>query len=159
MYSERVQTYWMPQVEALPSTPVADARLGELLSRMDALRSYVADGRRLSLTPAQRSMHSQFSGTLSAKQRLLFAAIRRRYAEDLNAQPFRRDIAVAATGPGSRTLRFTGPIFVRNANIADMQTELAPILSTMRFQRVEYRWSRTAGDTTYYDPTIQPTPT
>lgn len=55
----------------------------------------------------------------------------------LAAQLFRRDILVSVAGR-ARTLRFTGPIFVRNANIEDMQTELAPALMRLRFRRVEY---------------------
>ncbi len=150
-YVERVQTHWLPQVEALPSSPAAGAAVGDLLSQMEALHSYVADGEKLNLTSAQRAVRSRFSSALSAKQRLLFPAIRRRYAEELNAQLFRRDIAVTTAGTRGRTLRITGPIFVRNANIEDMQKELTPVLARMRFGRVEYRWSRNAGEATYYD--------
>lgn len=152
VYVERVQTYWLPQVEALPDTaPTGGEAYGALLTQLEALRSYVADGKQLRLTPAQQAIHSEFSSALSAKQRKLFPSFRRSYTNLLGAQLFRRDILVSVAGPRADILRFTGPIFVRNANIEDMQAELASALAQTRFRRVEYRWSRYAPDSIYYD--------
>jgi hypothetical protein len=156
-YVERVETYWLPQAQALPSAaPAGGDAYGALLTELEALRSYIADGERLTLTPPQRAIHRRFVSALSAKQQQLLPGFRRNYAELLRTQLFRREIVVSVSGRRADTLRLTGPLFSLNANVEDMQTELDPVLRRLRFRRVEYRWSRYVNDGYHYD--LQPVP-
>lgn len=142
MYVERVQTYWLPEVGALPSAAPADiAAYNEVVTRFQGLRANLADAAKLELTPAQRAVHERFARALAAKQRSLLPGLRRRYGELLDGQLFRSDIRVAVLGARAQTIRLTGPMFIRNANIEDMQTGLASDLARARFRRVEFRWS------------------
>lgn len=152
VYVERVQEYWLPEVQSLPaSAPAGGPDFGALLTRLEYFRSLVADGEALSLTPKQGAVLEDFKAAVRTKQRALYPSFRRQYAEMLRAQMFRNDVDVSAAGEGARTLRLTGPIFVRNANIEDTQQALASALERMRIARTEYRWSRHGGTTTYYD--------
>ena len=56
VYVERIETYWLPQVRALPHVPPAGSQYGRLLTQMDGLRSYVSDGEQLTLTARQKAV-------------------------------------------------------------------------------------------------------
>jgi hypothetical protein len=151
-YVERVQTYWLPQAEHLPATaPASGPEYGSLLSELEGLRSYVSDGEALSLNNKQRSVALRFKQVLAAKQAALYPSFRKNYADGLRTGLFRDDVDVVATGPRASTLRLTGSVFVRNANIEDMQQSLSSALEKMRFKAVEYRWSRYIGDGYRYE--------
>lgn len=154
IYAERVQTYWLPEVAAMPdAVPPEDEAVGKLMSAFDGMLMNIADGAKLNLNAKERASHEKLIGALARKQAKLFPDLRRRYAKALDAQMFRRDIRVTASGA---TLRLVGGPFVRNANIEDMETALAPTLMRFRFRRVEYRWNEQLGGITSY--TLQSLP-
>lgn len=145
-YVERVQTYWLPETVSLPTkAPMGGSEYGALQSKLETLRSYVADGEALRLSVEQRSVHLRFKQALAAKQTALYPSLREHYAVALRAGLFRDDVDVAAIGPRASTLRLTGGVFARNANIQDMQRSLGSAVEKMRFKTVEYRWSRYVG--------------
>lgn len=149
MYAERVETYWLPQARALPDAPPAEsATFGTLLTQIDGLFIDAAEGSALSLTAAQQANRSKLMAVLSEKQAKLLPAMRRDYAKALDAKLFRDDMRVAAQGT---TLTLTGGMFVRNANVEDMQTELSSMVNQLRFRRVVYRWSQYNTDGLRYD--------
>lgn len=149
VYAERIETYWLPEVEALPDTvPANDDAVGKLLSQIDGLVLNIEDGEKLNLDAAQKSSRSKLVAALSRKQVKLLPKLRKRYALALDAGLFRDDIRVSAIGS---TLRFVGPPFVRNANVDDMQTSMLPMVNRLRFRRVEYRWSPYFADGVHYD--------
>lgn len=149
-YAERIQTYWLPEVHRMPTNPpMDDDMVGKLLARMEGMVTNIADASALNLTARQNAKRTELIEALSAKQKKLLPAMRRRYAEMLDRKLFRRDIRVESVDGG--TLRLTGNIFVRNANVEDMQTELAPILARLRFRHAEYRWSSRLATGLKYD--------
>ncbi len=124
-FAERVQTYWLPQLKALPTTPPADTdEYGKRLSAIQEFAQVVADAEGLTFSPAQLQLVARFRAALSAKQIALFPILRRRYSELLNEKLFRSDIEVRIAGPAARTLRLTSGAFALNASIEDMQTAL-----------------------------------
>lgn len=150
-YAERIETYWLPEVRALPDTPPADDEaFGKLLTQIDGLVVNVEDGTDLGLSPQQKRQRSQLMQELGKKQVGLLPAMRQRYAEALDAKLFRQDVRVTVSGS---TLKLVGRMFVRNANVEDTQTVLAPVVNRLRFRRVEYRWNPQIGDSLYYDLT------
>ena len=60
---------------------------------------------------------------------------------------FREDIDVSSNGT---TLRLESFKFARNANIEDMEEGMRTAALKLRFRRLEYRWSRDLGPTTWY---------
>ncbi|MDM7956006.1 hypothetical protein [Blastomonas sp.] len=151
-YAERIETYWLPEVGALPDAPPADDEaFGKLLTQIDGLVVNVEDGADLELSPKQKLLRSQLMQELGSKQASLLPAMRRRYSEALDEKLFRRDVRVTVSGT---TLKLVGGMFVRNANVEDTQTVLAPVVNRLRFRRVEYRWNPQIGDSLYYD--LQP---
>lgn len=156
-YTERVQTYWLPQASRLPtSAPNGGEEYGKLLSNLETLRSYYADGEALPLNAKQKIVHLRFKQVLAAKQIKLYPSFRKRYATALRSGLFRNNVEVAAIGPSATTLRFTGGAFASNANIEDMQQSMTSAVSKMRFHRVEYRWSRYLNDGYHYDLNAKP---
>ena len=148
-YVERVRTYWLPQAEALPDVPPeTDPTFGRLLTVIDELGGYIEDGSLLPLTAKQRESRSRLIAVLRKKQTKLLPGMRRRYAKDLDAKLFRDDVRVSLQGT---TLTLTGSAFVRNANVEDMQAELRPVATRLRFRRVAYRWSQILGGSLFYD--------
>lgn len=148
-YSERVETYWLPEVAALPDTaPANDDAIGKILTQIDGLVINIEDGDKLNLDPGQKASRQKLIRALSLKQAKLFPELRKRYAQALDAGLFRDDIRVAARGT---TLTLTGGVFARNANVQDMQTALEPILARLRFRKVDYRWSPYLSDGLFYD--------
>lgn len=155
VYVERVKTYWLPQVESMSITKPADiAAYGKVITNLDELRRSLANGQSLTLTTAQKAVHSRFAAALAAKQRRLYPVLRRRYAELLDAQLFRSDVRVSVSGHRAQTISLVGRMFVRNANVEDMQTGLASDLGRGRFRKAEYRWSPHVGGSLRYD--LQP---
>lgn len=151
-YVERVETYWLPEVLQMAESPPADAAaIGRLLTQIDGMAVNIADGERLTLNPSQRAAWGRLLDALAAKQKRLLPALRRRYADELRAKLFRRDVEVAASGPKNSTLRFTGPVFARNANIEDLQTANASVITRMRFRRTDYHWSTYVDGGYHYD--------
>lgn len=156
-YTERVQTYWIPQASRLPaSAPSGGEGYGKLLSDLETLRSYFADGEALPLNAKQKIVHLRFKRVLAAKQIELYPSFRQRYAAALRSGLFRDDVEVAALGTSATTLRFTGGTFASNANVEDMQQSMASAVAKMRFHRVEYRWSRYLADGYHYDLHAKP---
>ncbi|WP_439491183.1 hypothetical protein [Blastomonas fulva] len=150
-YAERIETYWLPEVRALPDAPPADDEaFGKLLTQIDGLVVNIEDGSDVELNPQQKRLRSQLMRELGSKQAGLLPAMRRRYAEALDAKLFRQDVRVTVSGS---TLKLVGRMFVRNANVEDTQTVLAPVVNRLRFRRVEYRWNSQIGDSLYYDLT------
>lgn len=147
-FAERIETYWLPEARSLPDTSPPDSDFEALLSKIDGLVSDLESGDGLELTPTQASQRSKLMGMLSAKQVKLFPKLRRTYAKALDAKLFRHDVRVTANGS---TLRLTGGMFARNANVEDMQVGLGPSVSRLRFKRVEYRWSAYLDDGSHYD--------
>ena len=149
IYAERIESYWIPQARALPDiAPDDDPTFGKLLTQIEELVIDAADGSDLPLTPAQRAGRSKFMAILSEKQAKLLPAMRRKYAKTLDVKLFRDDVRVSAQGT---TMTMTGGVFVRNANIEDMETELGPVVNRLRFRRIAYRWSRYLNDGLHYD--------
>lgn len=152
VYVEKAQTLWVPEVNALRLSAIADLpEYSRLLTTLQGLRVNLAEGEKLELTPGQQAVHKRFSAALVSKQKLLLPLLRRRYAELLDALLFRSDVRVSVSGTGARTLQLTGPMFVRNANIEDMYNGLASDMARARFRRVEFRWSARIDEVTYYD--------
>lgn len=148
-YAERIETYWLPEVQALPDAPPADDEaFGKLLTQIDGLVVNVEDGANLELNTPQQKLRSQLIKELGRKQASLLPAMRRRYADALDTKLFRRDVRVSVSGS---TLKLVGRMFVRNANVEDTQTLLAPVVNRLRFRRVEYRWNPQIGESLYYD--------
>lgn len=148
-YAERVETYWLPEVAALPDTaPANDDAIGKILTQIDGLVLNIADGDKLNLDPGQKASRQKLIRALSLKQAKLLPELRKRYAQALDAGLFRDDIRVAARGT---TLTLTGGVFARNANVQDMQTALEPVLARLRFRRIDYRWSPYLSDGLFYD--------
>ena len=149
VYAERVETYWLQEVAALPDTaPATDDAFGKLLTQIDGLVLNIEDGEKLNLDPAQKAMREKLIRVFSLKQAKLLPELRKRYAQALDAGLFRHDIRVSARGT---TLTLTGGDFVRNANVQDVQTGLEPVLARLRFRKVGYRWSQYLSDGLYYD--------
>lgn len=153
-FAERLREYWIPEAEALPTTPPEGEAYGKLLSQIDGLAQKLEDGNGLALDSAQAKDRARFISVLAAKQNVLLPAMRKRYAEALAQKLFRDDIIVSSSGPGAGTLRFTGGAFARNANVEDMQQSMQSVLQRLRFHRVEYRWSRYLHDG--YDYNLKP---
>lgn len=148
-YAGRIEAYWLPEVRALPDEPPSDGSdFGKLLTQIDGLVVNLGDGSKLLLSDRQLANWDRLAASVSAKQKVLLPAMRRRYGEMLDAKLFRRDIRVSVVGA---TLQVVGAPFVRNANVEDMQTELGPVLNRLRFRRVEYRWSAYLNDGVHYD--------
>lgn len=137
-YAERAQTYWLSQVSAMPDAPPSQEAIGQMLSELDGLIINLRNGDSLQLTADQRGVQVRLKQAVSRKQVKLLPNLRRAYAAALDAKLFRRDIRVQAQGS---TLQLTGPIFVRNANVEDIEAELQPVVDRLRFRHVEYRWS------------------
>lgn len=150
-FAERVREYWIPEAEALPTTPPEGEEYGKLLTQIDGLALKLEDGQGLALTSAQAKDRDRLVSVLAAKQKVLLPAMRKRYADALAQKLFRDDIIVSSSGPGAGSLRFTGSAFARNANIEDMQQSMHGVLQRLRFRRVDYRWSRYLADGHYYD--------
>jgi hypothetical protein len=149
IYAERVETYWLPEVAALPDiAPANDDAIGKLLTQIDGLVLNIEDGEKLNLDPAQKAARQKLIRALSLKQVKLLPQLRKRYAQALDAGLFRDDIRVSARGT---TLTLTGGVFARNANVQDMQTGLEPVLARLRFRKIDYRWSQYLADGLYYD--------
>ena len=149
---ERVQTYWLPQVRAIPTTAITDD--DDFRKRQNDLNVLVQnfqDGDSLTLTKPQKATRDQFKAALAAKQARLFPALRRGYSQMLNQKLFRDDVSISVTGPSAQTIRFTAGMFVQNANIEDMQQGEYVVLMKLRFRRADYRWSRFIADGYHYD--------
>ena len=151
-FIDRVQTYWLPEVAALPNAAPADQEgWTKLLNAIDVLAGNAVEGEKLTFTPAQRAIANQFLRRLGAKQALLYPALRRHVASQLRSAWFRTDIGVSANGARAELLRLTSAAFVRNANIEDVQRDTGSSFLKARFRRVEYRWSRHWTEGYHYD--------
>ena len=155
-YAERVQTYWLPAVHALPdAAPEDEDAYKNLIVQLDGLLQDVADGAELELTPDEQAARHELVRALAKKQVVLFPSIRRRFGKVLRAKLFRDDIDASVSGPGGTTLTQVGPMFINNANIEDDQQASLPMMTRARFRREEYRWGHSLGGTytyTYHPP-------
>lgn len=150
-FVERINTYWMAEVLALPTVaPNGEAEYGALVTTLDRLSLNLLGSEKLRLSHEQDLAKRRYVEALSAKPERLLPSMRARYAEQLNAKLFRHDISVAAVGDGNRTLRLVGRTFARNANIEDVQRELMMPAAKLRFRRIEFRWSHYVNETTWY---------
>lgn len=151
-YAERIDSYWLPQVRALPSIAPADPEaFGRVRTQLDGTLVAIDDGSRIILSKASAAKHQQLKTALAAKQRTLFPSMRKNYAATLDAKLFRHDVRVAAIGPGNSTLLLTGGMFSFNAKIEDTQNEIGPAAASLRFKKVSYRWSQHIDERTTYD--------
>ena len=154
---ERINTYWMAEVLALPAVaPRGEAEYGALVTTLNRLSLNLLGSEKLGLSREQELVKRRYIDALSAKQKTLLPTMRSRYADQLDAKLFRHDIRVTAAGDGNRTLRLVGRVFVRNANIEDMQQELLIAAAKLRFSRVEFRWSRYSNETAWYKIDSEP---
>ncbi|MEG3181821.1 hypothetical protein [Sphingomonas sp. LT1P40] len=158
-YAERIDSYWLPQVRALPSTaPESDEAFGKLRTSLAGIAADVEDNAGLKLSGEQALKRKELIDALAAKQRSLFPAMRRRYAKALDAKLFRRDIRVVTTGTGDSTLLVTGRLFSFNANIEDTQNVIREAATSLRFKKVSYRWSAHIDKRTTYDLNVPSDP-
>lgn len=142
-FVDRIKTFWTPETEALSSiSPDSDGiAYKKQLGEFDRLGSSLSDGDDLALNNEQAASYRTIRSALSQQQRKLFPAMRREYRATLAPDLFRGDVDVSVAGANADTIRFTGPAFVRNANIDDFQKMIRPFLQKLRFKRVEYQWS------------------
>lgn len=150
--TERIKTYWLPEVKQWSASVTDDpATFRDAMAKMDLLNSYLADLPGMKLNAEQTKVVRAYTDVLGAKQASILPDMRKQYSKQLDAQLFRHDIRVSLHGAGNRTLRLTGPIFAKNANIADTQATLLEAATNLRFRRIEYRWNAQLSGTTYYD--------
>lgn len=154
-FVERIETYWRPDLNALPSAfPVTAAVGWELLNKLDEFSEKVADGERMNLTVAQHRQLASFARALSNRQLSLYPELRKAVASGVGKRLFRDDIAVATSGTKSEVLRLTSPAFVRNAAVDDVQRSANQSLMKARFHRIEYRWSAYHNDGHHYNLSV-----
>lgn len=150
--TERIETYWLPEVKQWPARVTDDpANFADAMAKMDLFNSYIADLPRMSFNAEQTKVVRSYADALGAKQASILPQMRKQYSKQMDETLFRHDIRVTVHGSGNRTLRLTGPIFIRNANIADTQSTLLEPARKLRFSRIEYRWSPRFDEATYYD--------
>lgn len=149
---ERIQTYWLPELN-LWSARLSNntASFADAMTQIDLFNSYLADLPGMSFDAEQEKVIRSYKDALGAKQARILPEMRKQYARQMDELLFRQDIRVTVHGSGSRTLRLTGAIFIRNANIADTQSTFVEPAHKLRFSRIEYRWSPRVSETTYYD--------
>lgn len=150
--TERIETYWLPEVKQWPARVTGDAAsFADATAKMDLFQSYLADRPGMSLNAEQTKVVRSYTNALGAKQASILPEMRKQYSRQMDEALFRHDIRVTVHGSGNRTLRLTGSIFVRNANIEDTQSTMLEPARKLRFSRIEYRWSPRVSETIYYD--------
>jgi len=84
----------------------------------------------------------------SAAQVREFPKMRKHIAELLASALWENNIEVKPKGKGYRTLEYTGIIFANNKTIKEMYESLEDTLVSLRFNRVNYVWSKYADEYT-----------
>ena len=78
-------------------------------------------------------------------------SFRKRYATVIGENLWDKDIDVSVSGSKKDILWFTGAAFAARKNIKEMQESVSPVLHTLKFKRVCYKWTEYDDDYTYYD--------
>jgi hypothetical protein len=84
-------------------------------------------------------------------QKKQFPVMRKKYWESIEHEMWKNDIDVTIQGKGNKILNFTGGTFASNQNKEDFQTLQNDALQMLRFNRVNYRFTKYDDEYTYYD--------
>lgn len=77
-FAERVQTYWLPELRALPNTPPSDATICRLrLSKLAELIQIGTEGKKVVFTARESSTVGRFNKELQSKQAVLLPRLQR----------------------------------------------------------------------------------
>jgi len=112
------------------------------------------EGAKFDLGPDDQSKRQRFKELLIRKQAEIFPALRDAYGPAMRRQLWEADGRARTIGAGYRTVEFVSGEFARNANIAQIHSEMRENLLLLRFTRAQYKWFERASDYSFY--TLEP---
>jgi len=62
-----------------------------------------------------------------------------------------KDVSVSVFGPLNENITFTAGVFAANKNISQLQGTVEAALTSLRFDRVNYKWIQSASEWAYFD--------
>lgn len=80
-----------------------------------------------------------------------YPKLRKAYGDFTKNKLWEQDIDVVLKGRGYTTIEFRGSLFASNANIKQVQSEIGTMLRELRFNRVNYKFTKYDDEYTYYD--------
>lgn len=83
---------------------------------------------------------------LRSTQMEFFPKLRRKYGELADANLWEYDMDVRVIGSKSDRIQLIGAKFAANRNIKEFQEGVGPLLTKLRFKRVDYKWIPSASD-------------
>ncbi len=131
----------LPRLAGISVSPTKDPNV--LMARLEVLEGaarYLAEVPSDGLSPAQAAERSRLKDAISNRQVELFPSFRASFASGLDARLWDQDVRVSAVGSRSSTIRFTGSMFVTNANVRPVQEANREAMQRLRVRRAEYRW-------------------
>lgn len=146
-FAEKVQSYWLPQVNGIAATPPASAAdIWNTIAKLEDVARALEDSNASVLDANGKKAQRDLRNAIAAKQRTLFPILRGAYGKVVGQAMWESDIDIRVGGAGNRNITWTGGIFAARANIARGQGEVQTHLLKLRFVHSTYEWVRGIGE-------------
>lgn len=150
-FAERVQTYWLPQVNGFAATPPTSAAdIWNTIAKLEDAARALEDSNATLLDANGQKAQRDLRNAIAAKQRTLFPILRSAYGKVVGQAMWESDIDIRVGGAGNRNITWTGGLFAARANIARGQGEAQTHLLKLRFVHSTYEWARGIGERNTY---------